>query len=90
MVALTSTAEKQQTSALQVYPNPVNDVITFSSTVSFTTEALVEIIDLDGKVLWARKGVPGKIQMSPFAPGFYCLRVSDGNAVYTGKILVQR
>lgn len=73
---------------LSVYPNPANDRISFSGEgLSFHAQA--EIYDITGRMLSSEK-VNTTIDVSGLTEGYYLLRVTDGEQLFTGRFFINR
>ncbi len=79
MTGMTEQIPSQST--ITIYPNPTTDYITISGVKEGT---LMRIIDYSGRVVW-EKSYQGKIDVSDFIPGMYCVQV--GNVIK--KCIVQ-
>ncbi|MEL7162081.1 MAG: T9SS type A sorting domain-containing protein, partial [Bacteroidota bacterium] len=72
--------------ALEVFPNPTSGPWTVTNRLSQTLDG--ELFDASGKQVWRGYLLAGRQQL-PVAvpPGFYSLRVTDGNRVRTLKLV---
>jgi hypothetical protein len=76
---------------LKVYPNPNNGRFTIS-TQNFNSNIDVMVFNLSGKMIHYINGLNGNnaaIEISNSTPGFYYVRVSDGETVKTAKIIIR-
>ena len=68
-----------------IYPNPVDDILTISS--SNNTISRIEILDITGKIVY-NQGYKDTINISSFSKGVYFLKIHDINEqVSTFKII---
>ncbi|UTW66414.1 endonuclease [bacterium SCSIO 12643] len=84
--ALTSTPSFDAIPELQVYPNPVEDVLTISSSENEVESVM--FYDVTGKVVFASRPMQNtaQIDVSSFEKGFYVVRIY-ANAKYTTQKL---
>lgn len=80
-------------SQLDVYPNPVNDVV-FVDFGDVSGQVELSLMDLSGRAIWTRgaeatRGGSLPIEMGELTPGVYFLNVQNGEAVSTFKLTVQ-
>lgn len=76
---------------ISVYPNPASTEahVMFGAPVA---DARVEIVDMNGRVLYAREGIQGPacdLAFGGMDAGLYHIRVTDGFQVFTGKLIVE-
>jgi hypothetical protein len=85
---------------VQVYPNPMSSITTFSLNNQSSSEVSIEIYSMQGKlvavplkekmakgnhtVVWEGNGLQGE----KFSPGIYLYRITRGDNVSTGKISI--
>lgn len=85
---------------VQVYPNPMNSITTFSLYNETNSEVSIEIYSMQGKlvsvpinenmtkgyhsIVWEGNGLRGE----KLSPGIYIYRVKMGNTISTGKISI--
>jgi hypothetical protein len=76
---------------VEVYPNPVSDVLTVKVFGSSASNPTVSISDAIGRVVKVVTVVnnEAKIDMSPLAHGMYLVKYSDNNHVQTIKVYKQ-
>lgn len=88
---LLSTKDEAFTS-FNVYPNPVEDVVTFSFESSVNGNASVQLMDLSGRVVATQQqsnNADVQMNVSSLAPGTYVYKVVVGEAVRSGKLTVK-
>ena len=75
----------------RLYPVPANSFITIQLDEKMTGFASVSISDMSGKLV-KKMQIYGtsSIPVDDIFPGFYILKVSDGNNTKTAKIVIQR
>lgn len=79
----------QQENELLIYPNPASDKFSFFLPNPTTNELnTVTIYNLFGSMIYHETGIPENINISHFAKGMYIVKVKSGNAIFTGKLLV--
>jgi hypothetical protein len=73
--------------AINVYPNPVVDILNLVVSSPDGKPSNVKLIDMYGQQLW-NGSVNGTVQinMKAWAPGTYILQVNEGGRVYTYKV----
>ncbi|MFC2080373.1 T9SS type A sorting domain-containing protein, partial [Bacteroidota bacterium] len=73
---------------LLIYPNPVSEKLWLENT---GTRSVLEIIHPDGTVLRKTQLSTGstELDVSEMVPGIYFLRISNGDRVYSGKMVVE-
>jgi len=78
---------------LTIYPNPVSDILTIVLPVSISGKYSLEIIDLQGKIVYSLNGSENVLRsiqindISFFTAGIYMVKVSNGTSIFTGKII---
>lgn len=81
------------TGTLYVFPNPVIDVLNIQLSSPLTSDGRIDIISLDGKLVYTRiihgYDVIYQIDISGLAGGLYLCRLKSGKAVETAKIIIQ-
>ncbi len=89
--SLSSGLTESGTNKLHIYPNPARDVINIQLDSNISGNAFVCISDLSGKLL---KNIQlcssSTVLVDDIQPGFYIMKVTDGNNSRTGKILIER
>jgi hypothetical protein len=83
--------EINESSSLNIFPNPVS-CATFNIVVpGHTDDAIIEIIDYTGKIIYHRRFASGKeiTPSTPVSAGIYLVRVVTGNKISTGKLIVE-
>lgn len=79
--------------SLLIYPNPVTDKLTIGLPFSLQGIYSLEIVDLQGKVVYSRQRDEGSIRslqiddVKNIKPGIYFIKVSNGSLISTGKII---
>ena len=78
---------------ITVFPNPVEDRLSFKSNFNTTQSLFIQVFDLNGKILLSKKlskskQSEGELNFSSFAQGVYLLRfvISGSNYIQTFKI----
>jgi hypothetical protein len=78
--------------SLLIYPNPANTQVFVAPAGLEPGTVEVHIISAEGTILThfthSFAGTPIPIDIQAFTPGFYLLRVSDGNRVLTAPLLI--
>ena len=78
---------------LSLYPNPVSDKLTIGFPASLKGKYTIEIVNVQGKVIYSYQGnqsIIHSIQLNDieYLPsGVYFIKLSDRNSVFSGKIL---
>ncbi len=79
--------------SLLIYPNPVVDKLTIGLPFSFQGTYSLEIIDLQGKVVYSRQRDESSVRslqiddIKNIRPGIYFIKISNGSLISTGKII---
>ena len=87
-VNLTGTAEHDNTQ-LQVYPNPVQDVLTIAHT-QFQTEVIIRLFSSDGKLVMEHHTAPDntiQLDVQSLSKGIYMMQVLHEEQPYHQKIV---
>ncbi len=73
---------------MNLYPNPVIDVLSIQLTTAGSQTATIELLTIDGKLLY-KAYLSGNIQInvSQFQQGIYLCRIIDGTNVETSKFI---
>jgi len=77
----------------RVYPNPNNGEFNIGYQLPQNTQALLEILDINGKLIWSRQ-LPAWSTMQNIilgdniAPGFYFINIRSGNNSVTQKLII--
>ena len=91
VLSLSSGLTESGTNKLDIYPNPARDVINIQLEGSISGNVFVCISDLSGKLL---KNIQlcssSTVLVDDIQPGFYIMKVTDGNNSRTVKILIER
>lgn len=82
-----------QNSNVQLYPNPVQDVLNFHLSEASSPTASIEVLTIEGRVLVAQllSGYCGIFHMnvSALKPGIYLCRIKNGTCIETTKFFKQ-
>jgi len=70
----------------KVYPNPFTDHLRIECS---STVQLVEIADLQGRIVYSKPYSQGNINLQSLPSGFYILKMKSGNQVYQQKLIKQ-
>jgi hypothetical protein len=89
IVLNTSIDRAQNELALNIYPNPTNDLITIE--ISQPGQHFIEVTSLHGKLLYnsRMKGPSHQIDLSSFEKGLYFITIRSRDNVSTEKIIKQ-
>jgi len=88
-----SVSEQSVKKNLTIYPNPVNDKLTIGFPTSISGKYSLEIIDLQGKIVYSFNGIENSLRslqindISYLPSGIYLVKVLNGNYLLTGKII---
>ena len=69
-----------------VYPNPFTNWLRIECLTPINS---IEIVDLQGKIVYSEAFSPSKIELSHLSAGFYILKVKSGNQVFQQKLIKQ-
>ncbi|MEZ5044949.1 MAG: S8/S53 family peptidase [Saprospiraceae bacterium] len=75
---------------IQIYPNPVQDMVYIQSSQAFQSDVQVRITNAVGQLVYQGKEGKGyfmALDMSNFTPGIYILGLSIGDQVFTKKLI---
>ncbi len=70
---------------LRIYPNPVSDILHFTSNLEGTFE--IEIYNSLGELVYKGERVQNRINTSRFVTGVYLLRAKSGEQVFTKRFI---
>lgn len=86
--AISGTALVTTEPTLKIYPNPSDDNVTISLSV-MPTNAVIQLVDVNGRVVFTEKITNQKTQISlkDFSAGWYMINVIDDGYVLRDKIL---
>lgn len=86
-----ATEEANEMIGLSIFPNPADEKIIISTSHSSGELTEVELYDLTGKKLLARKwyGFSDAIDVSTLPPAIYWVKVLQGNQIRVEKIIVE-
>jgi hypothetical protein len=72
---------------LVIYPNPASDQITIQTDLQGS--CAIEIADINGRILFSDNSLskPFRVDIGDFKKGIYLLRISDGQNLYTRKLI---
>ena len=93
---LTDIEDENTKNKIVVYPNPAQNELTLSISSSKTDHAKIEVIDMQGRILFtenhefASGNNSIKLNISNLPNGNYLCKVETGNGVYREKIVVVR
>jgi len=77
--------------AMQIYPNPANDIINISG---FRGKGMISISDISGKMLLNQEmnfnGSDNSISVGGLSDGVYLLQIRTDNEIHTSKIIISR
>lgn len=79
------------TDKIKIYPNPTRDVFFIDLPSEFCQGAKIEIISLDGKMMYNTSTI-GKhieIHLPDIKPNLYVIKLQLGDKVYFKKLLIQ-
>ncbi|CAG5087312.1 T9SS type A sorting domain-containing protein [Parvicella tangerina] len=89
--------EENSLANISAYPNPFAEETTIALQLSSATSVIMEIIDLDGRVISTTKfgqlpsgTTPLTIEASSLAAGMYTCRITAGDEVLTERIVVAK
>jgi hypothetical protein len=84
---------RMQQKSLSVYPNPTKNNVTVQIPISFRTNAVIQLTNQFGLVVFMQKVPPGSetisIDLSKLKEGIYQLTLKAGNGVKQAKIVKQ-
>jgi hypothetical protein len=84
----TSVASTDEEPAVTVYPNPVSDYLTVTTTDK-TVEQNISISDITGRVVYSNSFYKmANVRTSDFTTGLYLLNIKSVNANYTFKVSI--
>jgi hypothetical protein len=93
---LPTNIEEINTLQARVYPNPAEDRINIEIDNTGEQETVIELVTVTGMVIYRKEyrnnqdQFTGQIDVSGYARGMYFIRISQGGAVYNGKIVLGR
>ena len=74
--------------SLQLYPNPVKDVINVQLAGDLNQQTTVQLLSIDGRVMFQTPLITTmSIDLSAFRRGIYLCRVSNGTSIFTSKFV---
>ncbi|WP_066758442.1 T9SS type A sorting domain-containing protein [Crocinitomix algicola] len=81
----------QNSSFLDIYPNPFNDELTLSFSTEITDPVFISINDVNGRVVISQELkptiYPGQINTEKLSPGVYFYSITSGKKQQSGKII---
>lgn len=89
----TNTEEVTLLHEIEVFPNPASDALTFKTILGNEKNALIRIVDLQGKIIegFNFTGNEKTIDVSQWTNGIYFYQVlQDGKLEKTGKLMIQK
>jgi hypothetical protein len=78
--------DEQFSPVVQVYPNPVDDVLRVATTLS-TPISQLQVFGIDGKVFLAPVNNSTEINVGALASGVYILRIQSGSAIFHQRFI---
>ncbi len=78
--------------ALQVYPNPANDIVTLTYAADANQKSTVQLLNALGELVYAEQftgAVNQSVNVAAFAKGVYYLKVMTGNEQNIQKVVLQ-
>ena len=75
-----------------VYPNPATDHIIVSAPVEVETDAVFQILNLAGQIVWSESGMfqnEHTMHLPDLTAGVYVLRVTGEDFILNKKIIIQ-
>ncbi len=81
--------EKVKPFALEFYPNPANETITFSSPYISNTSAQVQILNVLGQQFYSMPNSNNTIDISALPQGVYFISIKQKNNYFTAKFIKQ-
>ncbi len=93
--ASVSEAETEEGDVINTYPNPSNGVFVFTSDIKHAGDALVEILDINGKLVYSKNIVMNNsisnttLYLEYAAPGTYMLRFTAGKNKFFRKLIIK-
>lgn len=78
---------------LMIWPNPVNDILNFSFLSSSDSDAIINLYDSRGRVVYKRtkesinNNISDNIDISNLSSGFYILSIRHGESIVRKKII---
>jgi hypothetical protein len=84
----------EQMAAIKVYPNPVNSLASLEYTLDSSSEVIIKVIDINGKLMASESISQSggthqyKLDCSVFPPGMYIVSIQAGRSVETTKFIV--
>jgi len=83
----------QRTGSITLFPNPVLDVMNIQSTSMIGSVGLIEIISMEGRIVFSRNVDPSgdvyQINISDMKRGIYVCKLSNGLAIETIRFYKQ-
>lgn len=88
-------AENSEKKAIEIYPNPTNEILHFNFNTSVMEQILIQIYTSKGQCVDSQllSGESCSINVAELSPGMYfykAFRHNDNNIVQQGKFIVQR
>jgi hypothetical protein len=86
-----SVLEYEESNAVQIYPNPVEDVIHVSIENNTLNNIEIYLFDIFGRMLDIQRIIDKKtaINMSSFSAGVYFLQIKEGNRIIKSSKIVK-
>jgi hypothetical protein len=81
--------EETQNSGVIIYPNPVKDKVFIVMDSRPGKSSHIELFQPNGQMLLSKESMESRseVDLSPFNPGVYFIRISSGNSVVVRKIV---
>lgn len=86
--ALPAYAQEKPITDLSIYPNPVNGGKVFITSEKNQAKQ-VEVYNVLGKLILSAKLIGKELDVSDLTPGIYILKITEGNAQATRKLVVR-
>ncbi|MBT31329.1 MAG: hypothetical protein CMO01_16870 [Thalassobius sp.] len=90
-LAQTEESDIFNTAAIEVYPNPVQDILNLNYVIPEYENAQLKIVNLMGKEIFAQsytEYIDEQIDVSSWAKGMYILNIQSGTNKITQKVIV--
>ncbi len=72
---------------VNVFPNPVSDVLYWQTTHAWTGQAMMQLLDARGVIVGEVSPASGHADLSQLPSGIYYVRIQDGELFFAEKIL---
>ncbi|MGB0929502.1 MAG: T9SS type A sorting domain-containing protein [Chitinophagales bacterium] len=81
-------AEENDLSSFVVFPNPSSGA--FSIDATYTSEAIMRVFDMSGRVLWQQNHTTNAIDLTHLNKGNYLLVISEGKKIQSVQIVISQ